>query len=526
MRLADRYVLHDPPIGAGGMGTVWRAYDELLQREVAVKELRLPDGLSAAEREALRERAMVEARAAASLHHPGIVPVHDVLEEDGRPWIVMHLVQGMALDQEVATAGPLSPQRTAEIGLQLLDALSAAHANGILHRDVKPQNILLDNDGRALLTDFGIAALVGATRGLTQDDSLVGTLGYVAPERTSGAKAAPASDLWSLGATLYYAVAGQPAYRADDPAAVVAAVLTRDPDPPQQAGPLWPVIHGLLARDPEQRLGVEEARKRLRAVAAGPSTPPDAPTFETPTTRLPGPDADPEQDPPDRRRITGRAALVAAGAVLAVAGVVVAILLLRGLPDGSATAKDSGPTTTATATDTASPTKTTSPSPTPPRALYRLAPNVCKGMSEKSPLVEQLVPQASPNYSEWKEVSKDVTCEWETLKKGNDYFEWPMFEVSAKHFASDKKAAEDFSWAYIRHERDDVIEPLTDLGDEAFFAHKSRGFPYTVVVNVRSSNVTVTVTYEYEDRELAKAEKQAIVTFARQLVKKAEAEAN
>ncbi|MEU7744939.1 serine/threonine-protein kinase [Nonomuraea sp. NPDC049158] len=212
--LADgRYVLESEPIGSGGMGTVWRGYDQKLRRTVAVKALHLPAGLSAEEQARLRARAMHEARAIARLEHPGIVGVYDVLEEDGQPWIVMRFISGRPLDQEVKANGPLDPRRAAEIGAQVLDALSAAHDEGVLHLDVKPQNVLLDDHGRAVLTDFGIASVADATA--TQSASLVGTVGYIAPERLAGSEPGPAADLWSLGATLYFAVEGRPAYAAD-----------------------------------------------------------------------------------------------------------------------------------------------------------------------------------------------------------------------------------------------------------------------------------------------------------------------
>ncbi|WP_285632787.1 serine/threonine-protein kinase [Actinoallomurus iriomotensis] len=521
-RLADRYVLHEPPIGAGGMGTVWRAYDELLHREVAIKELRLPESLSAAEREALRERAMTEARAAAGLHHPAIVPVHDVLDEDDRPWIVMHLVEGRALDEEVTASGPLDPRRTAEIGLRLLDALTAAHAKGVLHRDVKPQNVLLDADGNAVLTDFGIAAVTGATRGLTQDGSLVGTLGYVAPERLSGGKAVPASDLWSLGATLYYAVEGRPAYGADDPAAVVAAVLTSEPDAPRRAGALWPVIQGLLDRDPGRRLDPEESRRRLRAVTSGRS--------DTPTVRLPGSASNPPTKvetallpPPSlRARLRDRMALVTTGVVVLV---VVAVALANWLATsngGSATAQGGGSTPTPATQPSAS---QASPSPTPPAARFRLAPNVCKGRSKKSTPIKQLVPQAAPNYEKWTELSDNITCKWENLKKGDDNFSWPELQISAKRYADVDKAIWDYSTDHSLHADDDVIRSLTDIGDEAFFAHKERGFP-GVEVGVRISNVFIAVSYEYDsDKTIKKSDEERLLTLARQLVQQTEATA-
>ena len=272
-----RYVLSEPPLGVGGMGTVWKAFDSVLHREVAVKELRIPDGLNPEEQDKLRLRALREARAAAGLDHPAIVTIHDVVDEGGRPWIVMRLLPGRTLDHVVRANGPLSPRRAAELGVRLVEALSAAHANGVLHRDVKPQNVMLGADDRWMLTDFGIASVAGVTRTLTGTGIVTGTLGYVAPERLSGAEPGAPADLWALGATLYYAVEGRHAYDFDDLPAMIAAVLTRDPEPMRLAGPLAPVIAGLMERDPTRRLTPAAAREQLLAIAGG------YPTFENPT---------------------------------------------------------------------------------------------------------------------------------------------------------------------------------------------------------------------------------------------------
>jgi hypothetical protein len=276
-----RYVLSETPIGVGGMGTVWKAFDTVLHREVAVKELRIPEGLNPEEQGKLRMRALREARAAAGLDHPAIVTIHDVVDEGGRPWIVMRLLPGRTLDHTVRTNGPLSPRRAAELGVRLIEALGAAHANGVLHRDVKPQNVMLGADDRWMLTDFGIASVAGATRTLTATGLVTGTLGYVAPERLSGGEPGAPADLWALGATLYFAVEGRHAYDYDDLPAMIAAVLTRDPEPPRRAGSLAPVIAGLMERNPARRLDAATARQHLLAVAGG------YPTFENPTVVTP-----------------------------------------------------------------------------------------------------------------------------------------------------------------------------------------------------------------------------------------------
>ncbi|WP_275412167.1 serine/threonine-protein kinase [Sphaerisporangium rufum] len=270
--LAGRYRLTSS-LGTGGMGTVWRATDELLQQEVAVKEVRLPPDLDEAAAAELFQRTLREARAAARLRaHPSIVTVHDVVVDGDRPWIVMELLHGHSLDQTVREHGPLPPGRVAAIGLRLLDALTAAHGLGITHRDVKPANILLTDDGRVVLTDFGIAVLAGEST-LTQTGLVSGSPGFMAPERLQGADDRPESDLWSLGATLYAAVEGRSPYARERQTAVLAAVLLYEPHPMRNAGPLAPVITGLLEKDPDRRLPADRAAALLRPIAAGAGRP-------------------------------------------------------------------------------------------------------------------------------------------------------------------------------------------------------------------------------------------------------------
>ncbi|MFC4905898.1 serine/threonine-protein kinase [Actinomadura gamaensis] len=267
--IAGRYELLEV-LGRGGMGAVWRARDRTLDREVAVKEVDLPPGLTAEQTARVHERTLREARSAARLDHPGIVTVHDVVEEDGRPWIVMSLVRAPALDAHINRRGrPLPPARVAAIGLDLLDALRHAHAAGVVHRDVKPGNVLLGAE-RAVLTDFGIASIAGDET-LTQTGVVVGSPAYLAPEQARHQKATPASDLWSLGATLYAAVEGRPPYQREDVWGVMAALLSDDPDPVRLAGPLTPVLNGLLQRDPDRRMNADEAERALRQVVQAPA---------------------------------------------------------------------------------------------------------------------------------------------------------------------------------------------------------------------------------------------------------------
>jgi tRNA A-37 threonylcarbamoyl transferase component Bud32 len=269
--IAGRYRLQDP-IGRGAMGTVWRAWDEILDREVAVKELRIRDGLTSDERANAYQRTHREARTAARLSHPGVVTVFDVAEEDGCPWIIMELVEARSLDQIVSRDGPLPPQRAAEAGRQLLAALAAAHAAGVLHRDVKPSNVLLAEGGRAVLTDFGIATSEGDPR-LTQTGMVMGSPGFTAPERIRGNPATPASDLWSLGATLYTAVEGHgPFDRLGGAITTMSAIINEDPPSAPSAAALAPVIDALLRRNPADRPDAATAARMLGA--ALPPAPP------------------------------------------------------------------------------------------------------------------------------------------------------------------------------------------------------------------------------------------------------------
>ncbi|TMR34499.1 serine/threonine protein kinase [Nonomuraea zeae] len=251
------------------MGTVWRAMDELLRQEVAIKEVRLPPDLDEASRAEMTDRTLREARAAAALRsHPSIVTVHDVVLDDGRPWIVMELVRGRSLDRVLRDEGPLPARRVAEIGLRMLDALSAAHASGVMHRDVKPANVMLAEDGRVLLTDFGIATIAGDTA-LTQTGFLTGSPGYIAPERLRGESDGPPADLWSLGATLFAAVEGGPPFARQNEAAVLAAVLMQEPAPFRLAGPLAPVLTAMLEKDPAARCSSQEAAGWLAEISRG-----------------------------------------------------------------------------------------------------------------------------------------------------------------------------------------------------------------------------------------------------------------
>ncbi|MER6671687.1 protein kinase [Streptomyces sp. NPDC000983] len=413
--LAGRYrVLAQ--LGRGGMGVVWRARDEVLGREVAVKELRTYIDADGPELDALRLRMQREARAAARVRHPAVVAVHDVTEVDGRPLIVMELVDGPSLDDVVRERGTVDPYEAAAIGAEVMDALAAAHRAGVLHRDVKPGNILLDRSGRVVLTDFGIATMEdpgdGSATHLTRSGELVGSLDYLAPERARGADPGPASDVWALGATLYAAVEGGAPFRRTSAFATLTAIVS-DPLPDQQrTGPLGPVLGRLMEKSPEARPGAEEARELLRTVAesgggdrrtttlrrAAATVPPDhaptergvvapAPESGTPAPRpplhTPGSQDTPQAPatavgPPDGPRRRGRVLLAAAAlaALLTSAGVTAALLADA---DGTGTSAgppaSSAPSTTKNSDaaddeptrkdDDKSPTPSPSPTPTP-----------------------------------------------------------------------------------------------------------------------------------------------------------------
>ncbi|TGA83248.1 serine/threonine-protein kinase, partial [Streptomyces palmae] len=263
--LAGRYRLVSG-LGRGGMGTVWRAQDELLGRQVAVKELHPADGLSGLDAELRRERTLREARTLAQLKHPHVIVLHDVVEQDGRPWIVMELVVGRSLADQLADSGPVPPREAARIVVSLLDALRLAHASGVLHRDIKPANVLMEADtGRAVLSDFGIAQVAGATT-ISETGSFVGSPEYTAPERMSGRRTGPESDLWSLGVLLCTLVSGETPFRRDSLSGVLHAVMFGEIPFPAAAGPLLPVVRGLLERDWERRLDADTAERMLRRV--------------------------------------------------------------------------------------------------------------------------------------------------------------------------------------------------------------------------------------------------------------------
>ncbi|WP_442933815.1 serine/threonine-protein kinase, partial [Micromonospora sp. CPCC 205556] len=250
------------------MGRVWLARDEMLHRDVAVKEIVPPNWLAESERDELRLRTLREARTAARLNHPNVVRIYDVVHDRDSPWIVMEYVPSRSVQQILTTDGPLEPGPVARIGLAVLAALRAAHAAGVLHRDVKPPNVLVAEDGRVVLTDFGLATFDGGDGLMTGPGLVLGSPQFVAPERARDGVSNPRTDLWSLGATLYAAVEGRAPYARATAMATLSALATEPPDPVRRAGPLGPVLNGLLQRDPWRRLTAAEAEPLLRAALA------------------------------------------------------------------------------------------------------------------------------------------------------------------------------------------------------------------------------------------------------------------
>ncbi|MCX5270477.1 serine/threonine-protein kinase [Streptomyces virginiae] len=383
--ISGRYRLLEP-IGRGGMGIVWRARDEVLARDVAVKEVRAPAGLEPTELERLYRRLEREAWAAARVSHRGVVTVYDVASEGGRPWIVMELVRGLSLADVLEAEGPMTPQRAAHIGEQVLAALRSAHDSGVLHRDVKPGNVLIANDGRVVLGDFGIATLEGSSS-ITMTGEVVGSPEFLAPERASGRDPGPASDLWALGIMLYTAVEGVSPFRQATPLDTLRAVVDSELPPPRRAGALTPVLEGLLRKDPAERLPAAEAARMLRVVGAGgsvrapdgPVSGPDAPTVVAhhgqgtdtprepyraqPTHAAPPAHAAPYGTPPPVAREGNAGLVLTVGIVLmALALIAVGWLLFKDRGNGGGTGAGNGsPTGSATASRTVTRTPTTAP---------------------------------------------------------------------------------------------------------------------------------------------------------------------
>ena len=378
--VAGRYRL-EGVLGRGGMGVVWSARDTRLNRPVAEKEIRLPLALDEDERARWRRRVLREARAAARLNHPGVVGVYDVVEEDDQPFIVMELVDAPSLAEIVARDGPLPPGRVARLGVEIVDALAAAHARGIVHRDVKPGNVLLPAGGPARLTDFGIASIAGEA-GATTTQRVIGSPLYMSPEQASNGASSPASDLWSLGATLYLAVEGRPPFDKGEAIPTLTAIVSDPPRPPARAGPLAPLLARLLVKDAGLRPDEGQVRRELEAVSHRPGR--AVPDLETtrPVELPPVPVLAPAPGPvraTHRHRRRGAAGVVAVvvgtAAVVALAVLVASGSRHRGAPAAVA------PSTTrlvpdATPSSVAPGAPTGAPSPPTPGAPPSVAPAV------------------------------------------------------------------------------------------------------------------------------------------------------
>jgi eukaryotic-like serine/threonine-protein kinase len=315
-------------LGRGGMGIVWRAWDQVIGREVAIKELHLPDGVPPAERQVFEERVLREARTAGRLNDPAVVTVHDVLAESGTTYIVMELVQAVTLSEYVAQWGPLRPEQVADLARQLVSALESAHAAGIVHRDVKPSNIMVA-DGRVKLADFGIAQALDDPR-LTSSGDIIGSPSFMAPERIKGADASPASDLWSLGATLFFAVEGWMPFERQTTAATLHAVLNETPRLSDPHGVIGSVITGLLIADPRARFTGPQVRALLDSVPAG-GAPERTRPAGPPATRV-------AHGTPKRSAKPWLIATSVAAVVLFVVGVLIGRFAL--VPGGASTAMD------------------------------------------------------------------------------------------------------------------------------------------------------------------------------------------
>jgi len=374
------------------MGAVWRAHDELLNRDVAVKEIVWSARADAAARDAARRWAVREAQMAARIDHPNVVRVYDIVEGDDWTCIAMELLPYPSLRDVLRDDGPLSAGDAARVGLGVLAALRVVHGAGVVHRDVKPANILLGPEGRVVLSDFGIAKSID-NPGLTTSGVLVGSPPYISPERARGGRAGTAADLWALGSSLYAAVEGQPPFQRADVLASLTAVVADEPEPPAHAGPLEPVISGLLRKDPGTRLGIDEAERMLRRIAGGEELIPGMASLEDTRT------ADRQEEeatvPPAaaarggrRRRVRPAAAALAAIAALVAVAAAIVLLAVRpsshqaAAPGGSKASPGAAAATPRTSgssagSPTAAPTASGSPAASGPGAVpagfYRYA---------------------------------------------------------------------------------------------------------------------------------------------------------
>ncbi|GAA5044521.1 hypothetical protein HNP84_004649 [Thermocatellispora tengchongensis] len=506
-RLAGRYRLLNP-LGEGDSGTIWLAADDVLGRDVAVKEVRLAPGLDEARRRELCEATVREANVAARLKHPSIVTIHDVIVEGGRPWVVMERLSGSSLEELVRRRGPLPPHQIARVGVSVLAALAVAHAAGVVHRDIKPGNVILTRTGRAVLTDFGIAAIEGEAT-LDRTVHLVGAPEYIAPERLRGEPGGPASDLWSLGATLYFGVEGRPPHHADTPVAVLSKVLVEPPRPPERAGALGPALLRLLAPEPGDRPALAEAARELEPLTAEPvavpqQAPPPEPVPGAPfgPTRTTGATAPVPARPP-------RTWPIAAGIVL----------LLAVIAAGSAL------TVNVAAALTAPEPPRPRATPTPTRlsespGRFGLPVRVCDLLTAEQ--VRRMLPGIE-------DVKGGATnregCSWEAEGMGIEANPVTLLSGEEHWGSSPRRAHERFvnqrnatipsgtlvwSWddigARLRSARNTGPEPVTGVGDEAFayqvYDNRSHLKPEQSYIVFRLDNLVMEVGYTAIDGKL------------------------
>jgi serine/threonine protein kinase len=478
-------------LGRGGMGVVWRAQDTMIGREVAIKQVLPPPNLHPAAQAELRQRTLYEARVAAQIRHPAVVGIHDVVDDGGAPWIVMELVRGRSLDQVVKTGGPMSEPWAASVGLFVLSALAAAHAHGLLHRDVKPGNVLLADDGRILLSDFGIATPTGTAQ---QGGPPVGTPGFTAPEcLTEGVQPGPPSDLFSLGATIYAAIEGTQPFQRNTAMATLGAVMTEPPRPPQRAAVLAPILLGLLAKDPAHRPDVPTLRRALERAAG----------HQIATVKTPMP-----------AWVVPRTAAYGSAAAVVVAFVAAVTLILT--MGSSAAAPSSAPAAAETtkAAPSKAPSSAAPPSATPTTgAPVTAAPTQPPGKFTKLPRPCQLLTrqQATQLVGTFFTSSRDpeFRCTWSTAglpAKGKElsvYFTlwyYPQqgdgYEntLAEEHVAGRKKAAEDTAGRGGSGQKQGEVFDIPGAGDEAMGYELSKtsigsGRSFEVNVTFRTSNM-------------------------------------
>ncbi|MFD1937964.1 serine/threonine-protein kinase [Nonomuraea mangrovi] len=494
-RLAGRYTLIRP-LGSGGMGKVWLARDEMLDREVAVKELTLPEGLDEQGRAEAVARAVREAQATAQLRHPGVVALHDVIVEYGRPWLIMELLRGRTLGEAITQEGALPPATVARIGADVLEALTAAHSRGLQHRDVKPGNVFLTDSGRVVLTDFGIARQEGQAT-LTQAGLMIGSPGFIAPERLEGEAGGPPSDLWSLGATLFAAAEGVSAYEGTAMERI-QATLTMPPRPPHRSGPLAPVLSAMMARHPAARPDPWSTVHALRQVAVGQSAPPLA--RQDPT--VPGVIARP------RSRRRWWLWLVPAGAVVVAGAVAAALVFSRG--------------------GTAAPT------------AFTLPVDMC-GLLTPSQVGEVLGTGQPPKGVQSVADSDDrlgVSCDWTVSGRGVSVVAqrdsdtpqpWSMTTESARRLMESQRVwigkyqELQWSWKEIGAKgpftaKVSKAQPLQGVGEEGYtYELSAQGRVHTAVVMYRVANLVIQVEFTtLASRPTDDQVKRTALTVARQ----------